>query len=41
MAPCKGIPYDVRFQKVENLKEISKSKEQAKHNQEASNYSPL
>ena len=41
VAACMGVPYDVRFQKVENLKEISKSKEQAKHNQEASTYSPL
>ena len=40
-APCKCIPYDVMFQKVENLKKISKSKEQAKHDQEASHYSPL
>ena len=40
-APCKCIPYDVMFQKVENLKKISKSKEQAKPDQEASHYSPL
>ncbi|KAK4583568.1 hypothetical protein RGQ29_026342 [Quercus rubra] len=38
---CMGVPYDVRFQMVENLKEISKSKEQTKKDQEASNYSPL
>nr|POE92023.1 hypothetical protein CFP56_32661 [Quercus suber] len=36
-----GVPYDVKFQMVENLKEISKSKEQTKKDQEASNYSPL
>ena len=36
-----GVPYDVRFQMVENLKEISKSKKQTKKDQEASNYSPL
>ena len=41
MAACMDIPYDVRFQMVENLKEISKSKEQTKKDQEASNYSPL
>ncbi|XP_075659224.1 uncharacterized protein LOC142629126 [Castanea sativa] len=38
---CMGVPYDVRFQMVENLKEIAKSKEQTKKDQEASNYSPL
>ena len=27
MAACMGVLYDVRFQMVENLKEISKSKE--------------
>ena len=26
MAACRGVLYDVRFQMVENLKEISKSK---------------
>ena len=41
VAACKGVLYDVRFQMAENLKEISKSKEQAKLYQEASNYSPL
>ena len=41
VATCMGVPYDVRFQMVENLKEISKSKEQKKKDQEASNYSPL
>ncbi|XP_065622878.1 uncharacterized protein LOC136064720 [Quercus suber] len=41
VAACMGVPYDVRFQMVENLKEISKSKEQTKKDQEASNYSPL
>ena len=41
MAAYMGVPYDVRFQMVENLKEISKSKEQTKKDQEASNYSPL
>ena len=41
VATCMGVPYDVRFQMVENLKEISKSKEQTKKDQEASNYSPL
>ena len=41
VAACKGVLYDVRFQMVENLKEISNSKEQAKLYQEASNYSPL
>ena len=41
MAAYKGVPYEVRFQMAENLKEISKSKEQAKQDQEASNYSPL
>ena len=30
VATCMGVPYDVRFQMVENLKEISKSKEQKK-----------
>ncbi|XP_075653895.1 uncharacterized protein LOC142624250 [Castanea sativa] len=41
VAACMGVPYDVRFQMVENLKEIAKSKEQTKKDQEASNYSPL
>nr|POE79223.1 hypothetical protein CFP56_31352 [Quercus suber] len=41
VAACMGVPYDVRFQMVENLKDISKSKEQTKKDQEASNYSPL
>ena len=41
VAACMAIPYDVRFQMVENLKEISKSKEQTKKDQEASNYLPL
>ena len=41
VAACMGVPYDVRFLMVENLKEISKSKEQTKKDQEASNYSPL
>ena len=41
VAACTSVPYDVRFQMVENLKEISKSKEQTKKDQEASNYSPL
>ena len=41
VAACMGVPYDVRFQMVENLKGISKSKEQTKKDQEASNYSPL
>ena len=41
VAACMRVPYDVRFQMVENLKEISKSKEQTKKDQEASNYSPL
>ena len=41
VATCRGVPYDVRFQMVENLKEISMSKEQTKKDQEASNYSPL
>ena len=41
MAACTGIPYDIRFQMVKNLKGISKSKEQTKRDQEASNYSPL
>ncbi|KAK9993540.1 hypothetical protein SO802_023243 [Lithocarpus litseifolius] len=35
------VPYDVRFQMVENLKEISKSKEQTKKDQETFKYSPL
>ena len=41
VAACTSVPYDVRLQIVENLKEISKSKEQTKKDQEASNYSPL
>ena len=41
MAACMGVLYDVRFQMVENLKEISKSKEQTKKDKKASNYSPL
>ena len=41
VAACKGVLYDVRFQMAKYLKEISKSKEQAKLYQEASNYSPL
>ncbi|XP_075654218.1 uncharacterized protein LOC142624515 [Castanea sativa] len=41
VAACMGVPYDVRFKMVENLKEIAKSKEQTKKDQEASNYSPL
>ncbi|XP_065619291.1 uncharacterized protein LOC136063198 [Quercus suber] len=41
VAACMGVPYDVRFQMVENLMDISKSKEQTKKDQEASNYSPL
>ena len=30
VAACTSVPYDVRLQIVENLKEISKSKEQQK-----------
>ena len=30
VAACTSVPYDVRFQMVKNLKEISKSKEQQK-----------
>ncbi|KAK4594044.1 hypothetical protein RGQ29_017929 [Quercus rubra] len=41
VAACMGVPYNVRSQMVENLKGISKSKEQTKKDQEASNYSPL
>ncbi|XP_023909492.1 uncharacterized protein LOC112021156 [Quercus suber] len=41
VAICIGAPYDVRLQMVENLKEILKSKEQTKKDEEASNYLPL
>ncbi|XP_075665181.1 uncharacterized protein LOC142634813 [Castanea sativa] len=41
VAAYMGVPYDLRFQMVENLKDIAKSKEQTKKDQEASNYSPL
>ena len=30
VAACMGVPYDVRFLMVENLKEISKSKNKQK-----------
>uniref|UniRef100_A0A2N9FB09 DUF659 domain-containing protein n=1 Tax=Fagus sylvatica TaxID=28930 RepID=A0A2N9FB09_FAGSY len=41
VASCRSVPYDVRFQMGENLKEIGKTKQQAKEDQENSNISPL
>ena len=41
VASCRSVPYDVRFQMGENLKEIGKAKQQAKEDQANSNISPL
>ena len=41
VASCRSVPYEVRFQMWENLKEIVKIKQQAKEDQENSNFSPL